>query len=125
MLSEDATILELLDLEEATPVEIAKTIVRRRQWHDLAGNMKRLCIHLRPSSSRRNEIISEAMVQVDAYVPALEDHIALLLQERVKVLLHERKIGKRTLYFYTSLGDVPTLPELFCASTRFTWFHTI
>ena len=125
IISSDSEILNLLDLESASNLEIAKHIIKRSRWDDLAGNDKRISIYFRPSRSTRNEITVAPVIQVDCHVPAKQDYIAEKVMKRVKILLHKRMVNNRPLYLESSLGELPTMPGFYCAGCRFYYYSII
>lgn len=125
LIIQDAKILELLDLTGKPNVEIAKRIIKRSQWNDLATNEKRLCIYFVPDRPTRNESFLQSVIQIDIHVPAIHDFKAWEIQERVKVILHKKRINKKYIKFYGQLGELPTMQGFFCCGSRFKFYRTI
>ncbi|MGJ0847399.1 hypothetical protein ACR77J_11980 [Tissierella praeacuta] len=125
LIIQDAKILELLDLTGKPNVEIAKRIIKRSQWNDLATNEKRLCIYFVPDRPTRNENFLQSVIQIDIHVPAIHDFKAWEIQERVKVILHKKRINKKYIKFYGQLGELPTMQGFFCCGSRFKFYRTI
>lgn len=125
ILIEDAEIIKLMDLSNATNIEKAKRIIKRSQWSDLATNDKRLCIFFVPDRRSRNENFLEGVIEINVHVPAIQDFKAWEIQERVKVLLHKQKINKRYTYFNGQLGELPTMQGFFCCGSRFNFSRLI
>lgn len=121
----DKEILNLLDLTGKSRIEIAKKIIKRSQWNDLATNEKRLCIYFVPDRRARNEGFMESVVEIDVHVPAMEDYKAWRVQERVKLLLHKKRINQRYTRFNGQLGELPTSQGFFCCGSRFRFYRTI
>lgn len=125
MIIQDTEILALLDLTGKSNIDIAKRIIKRSQWHDLATNEKRLCIYFIPDRPTKNEVIMESLFEIDVHVPAIQDFKAWEIQERVKKLLHNTKINKKYAKFYGQLGELPTSQGFFCCGSRFRFYRTI
>jgi hypothetical protein len=121
----DKEILKLLDLEGKSRIEIAKRIIKRSQWNDLATNEKRLCIFFVPDRRSRNESFMQSVIEIDVHVPAVEDYKSWRIQERVEKLLHKKRINKRYTYFGGQLGELPTMQGFFCCGSRFEFHRTI
>jgi hypothetical protein len=121
----DSEILSLMELSDATAVEIAKHIIKRKQWQDLATNERRINIYFRPSSDSRNGIISGETLEIDAHVPAEYDYIADDIIKRIKLVLHKKNVSNRHLKFIGQLGELPTIPGFYCAGIRFNYFITL
>lgn len=119
LLRKDASLLELLGLSGADQLTIAKRIIKRSQWTDLATSEKRLCIYFLPDRRLRNESFKQSVLQVDCHVPAVQDYIAYRVLERVFELLHRKRINKRYIFFDGQLGELPSMPGFFCAGSRF------
>lgn len=122
LLKDDATILSLLDLTDQSALEIARHIIKRSQWDDLAGNEKRLCIYFRPARRARLDIMTAEVLQIDCHVPAKQDYIAYRVQKQVKKLLHNYEGSGRIFYFDGQLGELPSMPGFFCAGTRYNFY---
>jgi len=125
ILTSDAILLSLLDLTGATDVDIAKHIIKRSQWNDLASNEKRLCIYFVPDRPTSNVSFYKGYIQIDCHIPSILDYKAYEIQERVFSLLHEKKINKRNIYFNGQLGELPTMPGFFCCGSRYTFNRKI
>lgn len=125
ILKSDATILSLLDLTGATEVNIIKRIIKRSRWTDLARSDKRLCVYFIPSRKTRNECFLEEVLEFDCHVPALEDYKAWQVQERIKDLLHKKRVNNRYLYFDGQLGELPTMSDFFCCGSRYKFYRNI
>lgn len=145
---EDETILGLLDLtgsamakkvsdyreknknttlptENIERIIISQSIIKRSQWDTLATNEKRLCISFIPDRRTRNEGFMESIIQIDVHVPAVHDFKAWEIQERIKKLLHMKKVNKRYMKFNGQLGELPTMQGFFCCGSRFRFYRTI
>lgn len=125
ILMADKEILKLLDLEGKPRIEIAKKIIKRSQWDDLATSDKRLCIFFVPDRGARNESFMQSVVEIDVHVPASEDYKAWRIQERVKLLFHKKRINKKYIKFNGQLGELPTMQGFFCCGSRFKFYRTI
>lgn len=125
IMKSDSTILSLLDLTGATSVNIAKRIIKRSQWSDLASSDKRLCAYFIPSRKTRNESFMEEFMEIDCHVPATEDYKAWQVQEQIKLLLHKKKVNDRYLYFDGQLGELPTMTGFFCCGSRYRFYRNI
>ena len=120
---DDKTILELIGLKEATPLEIAKQIIKRSTWDDMLTNEKRICIYFRPSRSSRNEILTNEILQIDVHVPAKQDYIADRIISRIVKLLNNKNLNGVYLKFAGQLGELPTLSGFYCAGVRFDYYN--
>lgn len=125
ILKSDSTILSLLNLASETPVNIAKRIIKRSQWNDLANSDKRLCSYFIPSRKVRNESFFEEVLEIDCHVPAIEDYKAWQVQERVKLQLHKKKINNRYLFFDGQLGELSTMSGFFCCGSRYRFYRNL
>lgn len=125
ILKSDPVILSLLGLTGKTPVEIAKSIIKRSQWSDLVGSNKRLCVYFTPARKTRNESFFGEVMEIDCHVPATKDYEAWQVQEQIFKLLHKKKVNNRYLYAEPSLGELPTMPGFFCCGSRFTFNRKI
>ena len=119
ILISDATILSLLGLTGKTSVEIAKKIIKRSSWDDLATNEKRLCVYFRPSRKLQNLKFNEEVLEIDCHVPAVLDYIAYQVHERVLILLNEKMINNRYTYFDGQLGELPTMPGFLSYGSKY------
>ena len=115
----DATILSLLSLTGKTQVEIAKKIIKRSKWDDLVTNERRLCTYFRPSRKLSNQKFNEEVLEIDCHVPVANDYIAYQVQERIFLLLNEKQVNNRYLYFDGQLGELPTMSGFFCVGSRY------
>jgi hypothetical protein len=121
----DPTILSLMGLTGKSDLEIAKAIIKRSQYEDIATSQKRMCIYFRPSRTTGYDLWTENVLQVDVHVPSTHDYIAEQIQERVKVLLHRFIVNNRQLQFDGQLGELATMPGFVCIGSRFNYFATI
>ncbi len=119
---DDAKILEALGLTAATELEIARHILKRSVWDDLATNERRLNVYFRPSRSLRNEVVIEEVIQVDCHVPTKQDYLAYRVQARVREILHGYTINGKQLYFNGQLGELPSMPGFICAGSRYRFY---
>jgi hypothetical protein len=119
LMRKDEPLLELLNLKGADAVTIAKRIIKRSQWSDLATSERRLCVYFLPDRRMRNESFKQSVLQVDCHVPAVQDYIAYRVLERVYTLLHRKRLNKRYIFFDGQLGELPTMQGFFCAGSRF------
>lgn len=126
LLIEDSDIITALQLDNATTVEKAQAIIKRRIVEgELADNKSRVCIYFRPSRGTRNRLVTEEVLQIDAHVPVTRDMYAYDVVKRVNKLLHDKEIGGRRYYYDGELGDLPTASGYFCAGIRFTFVATV
>lgn len=121
----DATILSLLGLTGKTNAEIARKIIKRSQWSDLATSDKRLCVYPLPSRPTRNEILYEELFEVDCHVPAIEDYKARQIVGRVVDILNNKSINGRYLKAKGVLGELPTVSGFYCIGVRFGFYSPI
>lgn len=121
----DARLLDLLDLTGKSNLDIAKRIIRRSKFDDLASNDKRLCIFFLPDRRTRNEVVLESVFDIEIHVPTDQDIDAWRALERVKGLLHRRKVNNKYVKFYGQLGELPTMQGFFCCGGRFIVDRTI
>lgn len=124
-LIEDSEILRLMDLTGATNLEKGKRIIKRSQWDDLATSNKRLCIYFIPDRRVRNESFVESLFEIDVHVPAIRDFEAWEILERVKVLMHNKRINAKYAKFYGQLGELSTMQGFFCCAARFRFYRSI
>ncbi|HEX2925852.1 MAG TPA: hypothetical protein VHP38_06290 [Ruminiclostridium sp.] len=125
ILISNPTILFLLELTEASPVQVAKRIIKRSQWNDLANSDKRLCVFFLPARKVRNESFFEEVMEIDCHVPASEDYMAWQVQEQVFKMLHKKKVNNRYLYAEPPLGELPTVSGFFCCGSRFKFYRNL
>lgn len=125
ILIDDPVILELMRLAGKSRLEKAKSIIRKSQYSDMAGSASRLCIYFRPSRSTRNDSFLEEVIQIDCHVPSDLSFQSYQVQERIKLLLHKKRINKRYLYFYGQLGELPTASGFFCTGSRYRFYRNI
>lgn len=118
-------ILSLMDLTGKTTVEIAKKIIKRSIYTDLATSEKRLCIYFLPSRKLRNQSFYEEVIEIDCHVPANLDYIADQIQEQIVTLINGKKINNRYLYFDGQLGELPTMQGFLCCGSRFVFKRKI
>ncbi len=114
----DDEILKLMELTNASPIEIAKRIIKRSQWDGLIDG-KRICIYYRPFRMSRNDIVREQIIEVDVHVPIIKEADAYYLQNRVKELIHDRVINGRRFYLEMPLGELATAQGFMCVGLRF------
>lgn len=125
LIIQDKEIMDLMDLTGKPNPEIAKRIIKRSQWDGLATNEKRICIYFIPDRRSRNESFRESIIEIDVHVPATHDFKAWQIQERIKLLLHKKRINQRYTYFEGSLGELPTMPSFFCCGSRFKFYRIV
>lgn len=125
ILKADSSILALLDLTGATPVNIAKRIIKRSQWNDLVGSDKRLCVYFLPARRVRNESFFEEIMEIDCHVAATEDYKAWQVQEQIFKLLHKKKVNNRYIFAEPPLGELPTIPGFFCCGSRYRFYRNL
>lgn len=125
ILKADAIILSLLDLADKSPVEVAKRIIKRSKWDDLANSEKRLCMYFCPSRTTRNDILFEEVIEIDCHVPASLDYMARRTIDRVINLLNNKRINGRYLKFKGSLGELPTATGFYCCGVRFGYYNPV
>jgi hypothetical protein len=118
----DADLLAVLGLTEATPIQKAEKIIKRSQWDNLVSNEKRLCLYFRPSRSVRNRIVTNELLQVDVHVPAKQDYLAYRAIARVEKLLYNQEINNRIYEFDGQLGELPTMTGFVCVGARFSFY---
>jgi hypothetical protein len=121
----DATILNLLNLTSATPIERAKKIIRESRWNDLATSERRLNLYFVPSRKTRNESFNSEIVEFDCHVPATYGFFAYQVQEQIYKLLQKQKVNNRYLYFDGQLGELPTMSGFFACGSRYTFNRKI
>jgi hypothetical protein len=108
-----------------TDLEIAKHIIKRSQWDDLANSEKRICIYFRPSRYTRLDITTEEVLQIDCHVPAKQDYIARRVQKQVRILLHKYETTGRIFYFDGQQGELPSMPGFYCSGSRYSFYAII
>lgn len=131
----DPQILELMDLVGKPNSEIAKRIIKRNKWDDLAvPDERRICIYFRPSRDGATDFFTENVLQIDVHVPATVDWYAEMIQERICQLLQykypDKRLGRfevnnKILQFDGQLGELPTMPDFVCVGSRFCFYSTI
>ena len=121
----DVTILSLLNLTSATPLDRTKKIIRESRWNDLATSERRLNLYFIPSRKTRNESFNGEVIQFDCHVPAGYGFYAYQIQEQIYQLLHKQKVNNRYMYFEGQLGELPTMPGFFCCGSRYTFSRLI
>ena len=125
-LKNDSALLTLLGLTtEKSDLEIAKHIIKRSQWDDLAGTEKRVCVYFRPSRRAGLDIVTEEVLQIDCHVPAKQDYVAYQVQKQIRSLLHNYEVSGRIFYFDGQLGELPSMPGFFCAGSRYRFYSLI
>jgi len=121
----DNEILTLLGLDGKTNAEIARKVIKRSQWSDLATSDKRLCVYPLPTRTTRNEIIFEELFEVDCHVPAIEDYKARQIVGKVVDILNNQRINGRYLRAKGVLGELPTVSGFYCIGVRFGFYSPI
>lgn len=119
VLINDAILLSLLNLTGKSQADIAKKIIKRNCWDDLVTNEKRLCVYFRPSRKLLNLKFNEEVIEIDCHVPSSLDHIAYQIQERIFILLNEKMVNNRYIYFNGQLGELPTMPGFFSCGSKY------
>jgi len=112
-------------LEKAKNLVIAHSIIKRKQWTDLADSNERLCVYFIPARRIRNESFFEEVLEIDCHVPATYDYKAWQIQERIFKLLHKKKVNNRYLYADPPLGELPTMSGFFCCGSRYKFYRNI
>jgi hypothetical protein len=125
ILKADSIILTLLDLTDKSAVDIAKRIVKRSQWNDLANSDKRLGIYPLPSRSGRNENLPEQMIEIACHVPMVEDFKARQVIARAVNVMNNKSIEGRYLKQKGFPGELPTMPGFYCFGCRFGYYDPI
>ena len=123
-LRNDSILLNTLELKDASDEHIATRIIKRNIWEDLTSNETRMCIYFRPSKQSANIIITEEILQIDIHVPAIRDYLAYRGQSRVFALLNKYEVGNRKYYFEGMVGDLATMPGLYCVGSRYYFYTT-
>lgn len=111
-------------LADAKNLVIAKAIIRRSQYEDLADGEKRICIYFRLSRDSGFDFWSENVLQIDCHVPATSDYIADRIQGRIKTLLHKFILNGRLMQFDGQVGELASMSGFYCAGTRFSFYST-
>jgi hypothetical protein len=114
-----------MGLTSATPVEVAKRIIKRSRYDDLTTNEKRLTIYFAPSRRTRNQEVHEHVLQIDCHVPATTDYVAWRVVQQVVKLLHRQTVNNQCMYAEPPLGELPTMSGFFCAAARLAYSNTI
>ena len=125
MIINNKDILALLDLTGATNAEIAKRIIKRSKWNDLATSDKRLCIYSVPARPTRNSIIFEEILEIDCHVPATSDFKARQIIGKVVDTLNNKSINGRYLQAKPQLGELSTMDGFYCHGVRFSYFSPV
>lgn len=125
LLISDKEIMALLNLTSKPPVEIAKRVIKRSQWSDLASSDKRLCAYPLPSRGTGSDVLFEEIIEVDCHVPVSEDYKARQIIGRVVTLLKNERINGRYLTFKGQLGELPTATGFYCCGVRFGYFSPV
>lgn len=125
ILKADVTILSLLDLTGATPVNIAKRIIKRSQWNDLVGSDKRLSIYPLPARTTRSEVLFEQMIEIACHVPSSEDYKSRQVIAKVVNIMNSTRIKGRYLKVRGLPGELTTMPGFYCFGCRFGYYDPI
>lgn len=118
-------ILALLDLATATPVEVAKKIIKKSKWDDLATSEKRICIYSVPSRPTRIDYLFEELIEIDCHVPSTLDYKARQIIGKVVDTLNNKSINGRYVYCKGNLGELSTADGFYCHGVRFGYFSPI
>lgn len=122
---DDPKVLAAMGLTGQTNLTIAKRIIKKSVYDDLADGERRLCIFYVPSRPARNNLVTPHMVEVDCHVPEADSMTAYAVLKVVHEALHETMVNGRQLLFSGHLGELPTAPGYFSAGMRFTYHGTI
>ena len=125
MIVNNKDILALLDLTGATNAEIAKRIIKRSKWNDLATSDKRLCIYSVPARPTRIDYLFEELIEIDVHVPATSDYKARQIIGKVVDTLNNKNINGRYIKFKGQLGELSTMDGFYCHGVRFGYFSPI
>lgn len=121
-LSQDPSILSLLNLTGAPPQMIELRIQKTRQPEDIAGAYRRLGIW-EGETKAYNRRVSQHFLNIDVVV-TLKDQvnygIALSLIEEIERVLRKKPIG-RGLVYLGPLPDQPIQTGWYKATARFTY----
>lgn len=118
-------ILALLDLSTATPADIAKKIIKRSKWNDLATSEKRICIYSVPARTTRIEYLFEEIIEIDCHVPATQDYKARQIIGKVVDALNNKSINGRYIKCKGQLGELSTLDSFYSHGVRFGYYSPI
>lgn len=121
----DEIISGLLDLTGKSNAEIARRVIKRSQWDDLATSDKRLCIFPLPSRRTYNSNLFEEVIEINCHVPAMQDYKARQVIGRVVDLLQYERVNGRYLAFRGQLGELPTADGFYCCGVRFGYYSPI
>lgn len=121
-----AEVLSALDIPEEDNADlIARRILRRSEWDNLASGERRINIYFLPSRRARNMIVNEEVLQIDCHFPAMEDYLAYRVQTVIKSLIHKYSTGAREYYFGWQLGELSTMKGFVCVGSRYYFYVTI
>jgi hypothetical protein len=66
---DDKDVLAAMGLSGADDLTIAKHIIKKSKYNDLASNERRLCIFYLPSRPALNNLVTPEMIEIDCHVP--------------------------------------------------------
>lgn len=122
---DDAGVIAAMGLTGADNLTIAKRMIKKSKYNDLANNERRLCIFFLPSRPALNNLITPEMIEVDCHVPDAEYMVAYKVLKAVHKALHEKMVNGKQILSAGQLGELATAPGYFCAGMRFMYYGTI
>lgn len=118
-------VLTAMGLSNADNLTIAKRIIKKSKYSDLASSERRLCIFFLPSRPALNNLVTPEMIEIDCHVPDADSMIAYRVIKAVHKALHEKMVNGKQLLSAGQLGELATAPGYFCAGMRFKYHGTI
>lgn len=118
-------VLEAMGLTNADNLTIAKRIIKKSNYSDLASGERRLCIFLLPSRPAINNLITPEMIEIDCHVPDNDHMSAYRVLRTVHKALHSQMVNGKQILYAGQLGELATAPGYFCAGMRFKYHGTI
>lgn len=123
----DPEILNLMGWTDATPLELAKSIIKRKATDDvLTASKKLICIYNVPSRKTQSVNFADAVLQVDVMVPSADsDKADKVVEKIIKLLTNGFSLNNRPVLFDAQVGDSAAPTGFYCHSVRFNYFCSI
>jgi hypothetical protein len=121
---DNAEVLAAMGLTGQTDLTIAKRIVKKSRYSDLANSERRLCIFFAPDRPPLNNLVIPEMLEIDCHVPEADSMAAYKVIRTVKAALHEQVINGKQFLFAGQLGELATASGYFCVGMRFRFNST-
>ncbi len=118
ILSADDELLNLLGYVSGKP--LAEFVWKGDQFPKALGG-RLLCFYHAPSRTSANELVTQEVIQFDAYAPIANPDVPRKVIARVVEIVKKHRFNGHKLYFSGQLGQLPAPSGYTCAAVRFVY----